>query len=146
MYKENNKGESGQHGEWRNKKPYERKGEIEEEKAKEQGSIFVPERHEMNMLFILHIIMGNTEVWTRRWKRDPHSGMETVVENGNMILQTPGHNKRGFVISSFQTKFCELSIVLARSGYRPQCFCSAALVGGYSDVTFPHRGPAQLPA
>eukprot|EP00983_Pelagomonas_calceolata_P052015 1142657-Pelagomonas_calceolata.AAC.2 len=25
----------------------------------------------------------------------------------------------------------------ARSGCRPQCFCSAALVGGYSDVTLP---------
>eukprot|EP00983_Pelagomonas_calceolata_P129353 1161599-Pelagomonas_calceolata.AAC.3 len=25
----------------------------------------------------------------------------------------------------------------AASGYRPQCFRSAALVGGYSDVTFP---------
>eukprot|EP00983_Pelagomonas_calceolata_P047213 1140534-Pelagomonas_calceolata.AAC.1 len=32
----------------------------------------------------------------------------------------------------FQFKFCELSIFLARSGYRPQCFCSAALVGGNS--------------
>eukprot|EP00983_Pelagomonas_calceolata_P086315 1156734-Pelagomonas_calceolata.AAC.1 len=28
--------------------------------------------------------------------------------------------------------------VLARSGYRPQCFCSAAFVGGYNDVTLPY--------
>eukprot|EP00983_Pelagomonas_calceolata_P060682 1146484-Pelagomonas_calceolata.AAC.3 len=27
---------------------------------------------------------------------------------------------------------------LARSGYRPQCFRSAALAGGYSDVTLPY--------
>eukprot|EP00983_Pelagomonas_calceolata_P070829 1150939-Pelagomonas_calceolata.AAC.1 len=36
-----------------------------------------------------------------------------------------------------------LSTYLARSGYRPQHFCSAALVGGYmggyGDVTLPHR-------
>eukprot|EP00983_Pelagomonas_calceolata_P015454 489669-Pelagomonas_calceolata.AAC.1 len=25
-------------------------------------------------------------------------------------------------------------------GYRPQCLCSAALLGGYSDVTFPYQG------
>eukprot|EP00983_Pelagomonas_calceolata_P122022 1160864-Pelagomonas_calceolata.AAC.6 len=43
-----------------------------------------------------------------------------------------------FVTSSFQSKFCELSILLARSSDRPQCFCSAALVGGCSDVTIPY--------
>eukprot|EP00983_Pelagomonas_calceolata_P040532 1137660-Pelagomonas_calceolata.AAC.4 len=37
-------------------------------------------------------------------------------------------------LCSPNVKFCELSMCLARSGYRPQCFRSAALVGGCSDV------------
>eukprot|EP00983_Pelagomonas_calceolata_P047106 1140477-Pelagomonas_calceolata.AAC.2 len=40
-----------------------------------------------------------------------------------MLLQTPARNKHDFVNSSLQS--------------RPQSFSSAALVGGYSDVTLP---------
>eukprot|EP00983_Pelagomonas_calceolata_P118817 1160540-Pelagomonas_calceolata.AAC.10 len=42
------------------------------------------------------------------------------------------------IITVFQFKFCE-ELFLARPSYRPPCFCSAALVGGYSNETLPYH-------
>eukprot|EP00983_Pelagomonas_calceolata_P096308 1158110-Pelagomonas_calceolata.AAC.10 len=66
--------------------------------------------------------------------RSAHESKPNIID---LVLfqQTLDRNKHGYVISSFQSKFCGLSIF--GPDYRPQYFHSAGLVGGYSNVTLP---------